>query len=324
MSDFRKRVAGPFLIPIGAFVFIGALVFGFSRLLLVVTKDGSVILGVVLSAAILFGAGALSKSGVLKGSQRLALPAFAVLLTAGGVVAGVSMNTREVEGGPPPVGAEITAQGVKFDKAEIELPADERTGILFQNNDAGVLHNVSIYDTPQARQVLFQDPPFAGVNSKIYDLEEGLPKGVYFFRCDVHPPMQGRVLVGGATAPASPSPSPTATGPGPAPTSPSPSPTPTSAASAIALIAKDQKFDKDTLTFASGSPVNIDFDNQDPGQLHNFALYKDSTGSEKIFSGELLTGPAKTRYTFPAPAAGTYYFRCDAHPTTMFGNALVT
>ena len=209
MSDFRKRVAEPFLIPIGAFVFIGILVFGFSRLLLVVTKDGSVILGVVLSAAILFGAGALSKSGVLKGSQRLALPAFAVLLTAGGIVAGISMNTREVEGHVE-VGAEITAQGTKFDKTEFTLPADEPVAILFKNNDPGIVHNVAIYSTPQFTQPAFPPPElFAGPGSRTYEIEEGLAPGVYFFRCDAHPPqMNGRVLVGGATAPTSPSPSP--------------------------------------------------------------------------------------------------------------------
>jgi len=37
-GDFRKRVLGPALIPISAFVFIGALVFAFSRILLAVPK----------------------------------------------------------------------------------------------------------------------------------------------------------------------------------------------------------------------------------------------------------------------------------------------
>ena len=322
MSDFRKRVLGPALIPIGAFVFIGALVFGFSRLLLVVPKDGSVVLGVLLAGCILFGAGALSKGGSLKSSQRMTLITFAVLLIVGGVAAGTSMNTREVEGGPPPIGAELVAKGTKFDKAEIELPADERVGIKFDNQDAGVLHNVSIFNFPSATTALLQQPPFAGVRTTIYELEDGLAKGVYLFRCDVHPTvMSGRVLVGGAAAP--PAPTPTTTGPGPAPTSPSPSPTTAGTPTTLALIAKNTTFDQKTLSASGGSNVVIDFDNQDPGQLHNFALYKDSTGATKFFSGEITTGPARTRYEFPAPAPGTYYFRCDVHPTIMFGDFLV-
>ena len=322
MSDFRKRVLGPALIPVGAFVFIGALVFGFSRLLLVVPKDGSVVLGILISGCILFGAGALSKGGSLKNSQRMALVAFAVLLIVGGVAAGTSMNTREVEGGPPPIEAELIAKGIKFDKAEIELPADERVGISFDNQDAGVLHNVSILDLPPGTASRFQEPPFAGVRSTIYELEDGLKKGVYLFRCDVHPiQMNGRVIVGGAAAPPAPTPS----GPAPAPSSPSASPTVTTpGATPIALIAKNTAFDKNTLSAPGGSTVVLDFDNQDAGQLHNFALYKDSSATASSFQGGFITGPEKKRYEFPAPAPGTYYFRCDAHPTQMFGTFLVT
>ncbi|MFY9586970.1 MAG: hypothetical protein WAT66_05880, partial [Actinomycetota bacterium] len=172
MSDFRKRVLGPALIPVGAFVFIGALVFGFSRLLLVVPKDGSVVLGILISGCILFGAGALSKGGSLKNSQRMALVAFAVLLIAGGVTAGASMNTREVEGNVP-VAAELTAKNIKFDKAEFTLPADEPVAILFKNEDAGVVHNVAIFDTPELKKTFLRQPTFPGVATRKYDLEEG-------------------------------------------------------------------------------------------------------------------------------------------------------
>ncbi len=318
LNDFRKRVLGPSMIPVGAFVFIGALVFGFSRLLLAVPKDGSVVLGVLIAACILFGAGALSKGGALKASQRMALVAFAVLLIAGGVAAGTSLHTREVEGNVP-VAAELTAKNVKFDKPEFKLPAAEPVAILFHNEDPGVPHNVAIFDTPQLTKTFLRQPTFPGIATRKYDLKEGLPKGVYYFHCDAHPQqMNGRVLVGGATAPPLPS--------GPPSARPSPSPTATTAggASTVALVAKNTAFDKKELTFSAGRGVIVDFDNQDPGQLHNFALYKDSSATTKFFSGPFITGPAKTRYEFRAPAPGKYFFRCDVHPTQMFGTAVVT
>ncbi len=320
-EDFRKRILNPSLIPFGAFVFIGALVFGFSRLLLAVTKEGSVVLGVLMAACILFAAGALSKGRKLKDSQRLALALFAVLVIVGGVAAGTSLHTREVEGNIP-IEAELVAQNVKFDKTEFKLPADEPVAILFRNNDPGIPHNVAIFDTPQLGEVFLQPPLFPGIATRTYDLEEGLPKGVYFFRCDAHPPqMNGRVLVGGATAPAaSPTPSPTA------PTSPSPSPTapPTTSPTTVALKANGTAFDQATLTFPASQPITIDFDNQDAGLVHNVSLYTDSTGATPIFQGGFITGPDKTRYEFTAPQAGSYFFRCDVHPTQMTGTATVT
>lgn len=37
-----------------------------------------------------------------------------------------------------------------------------------------------------------------------------------------------------------------------------------------------------------------------------------------------MTGPATTTYTFTAPSTpGTYFFRCDVHPTVMTGQFIV-
>jgi plastocyanin len=40
--------------------------------------------------------------------------------------------------------------------------------------------------------------------------------------------------------------------------------------------------------------------------------------------GDVITGPKKITYTFDAPEKpGTYFFRCDIHPTTMTGQFIV-
>jgi len=87
----------------------------------------------------------------------------------------------------------------------------------------------------------------------------------------------------------------------------------------ITLVAKNLAYDKRSITAPSGSPVQITLDNQDAGVLHNFSVYTNNRATTKIFVGELATGPAKANYTFPAPAAGNYFFRCDVHPDQMTG-----
>jgi hypothetical protein len=42
-----------------------------------------------------------------------------------------------------------------------------------------------------------------------------------------------------------------------------------------------------------------------------------------LFVGEVFSGPDVVTYEVPALDAGTYFFRCDVHPTTMTGTFLV-
>lgn len=92
----------------------------------------------------------------------------------------------------------------------------------------------------------------------------------------------------------------------------------------INLTAKSMAFDKNTITVSTGAQVTINFDNQDSGIPHNFAVYTNSSASKSIFVGETITGPKKTTYTFTAPTTpGSYFFRCDVHPTTMTGTFTV-
>jgi plastocyanin len=91
----------------------------------------------------------------------------------------------------------------------------------------------------------------------------------------------------------------------------------------VNLTAQNLAFDQSTITVAAGSAVTINFSNKDSGIPHNFALYTDSSASKSIFVGNTATGVTTTTYTFSAPAKGTYYFRCDFHPTQMSGSFIV-
>ena len=107
-------------------------------------------------------------------------------------------------------------------------------------------------------------------------------------------------------------------------TTPQTSTQPTGATVTVNLAAKNMAFDKKTLTVPAGALVTIEFDNQDSGIPHNFALYQDSSASQTIFKGETINGPKKTTYRFTAPSKpGTYFFRCDVHPVQMTGDLVV-
>ena len=92
----------------------------------------------------------------------------------------------------------------------------------------------------------------------------------------------------------------------------------------IALAAQDMQFDTDILVAPAGATVTVTFENKDAGVQHNLAVYTDASASTTIFKGALVTGPKTATYTFTAPSTpGTYFFRCDPHPTQMTGSFVV-
>jgi plastocyanin len=100
---------------------------------------------------------------------------------------------------------------------------------------------------------------------------------------------------------------------------------PTGGAVTVDLIAKNIAFDTSTITVPACSAVTVNFDNQDAGIPHNFAVYTNSGATTTIFQGAIITGPKTTTYTFTAPCTpGDYYFRCDVHPSIMYGTFKVT
>jgi plastocyanin len=91
----------------------------------------------------------------------------------------------------------------------------------------------------------------------------------------------------------------------------------------VRIGAKGIVFDTKQIALKADAPAQIVFRNDDAATPHNVAIYKDNTAKDVIFKGDLVTGPASKTYSFKAPAAGSYYFRCDVHPTTMEGTVVV-
>ena len=78
----------------------------------------------------------------------------------------------------------------------------------------------------------------------------------------------------------------------------------------VSIVAKDIAFKTTDVAVKAGSPVTIDFDNQD-GAPHNIAI-SDANG-QSVFKGEIVSSKQVT-YNVPSLAAGTYTFICEVHP----------
>lgn len=96
----------------------------------------------------------------------------------------------------PPAEAEMTvsAEGSAFDVSTITLTAGEPTTLFFRNQD-GMPHNIAIYTDDSASESLFVGETITD-DVITYEVPE-LEAGEYFFRCDVHPNMNGTVVVEG-------------------------------------------------------------------------------------------------------------------------------
>jgi plastocyanin len=85
---------------------------------------------------------------------------------------------------------QISAVGLAFEQAEVNVPAGEPFKIDFANNDAGTPHNVAIHRESATGQEVFKGDIFNGVETRTYDVP-ALDAGAYAFICTVHPTMVG-------------------------------------------------------------------------------------------------------------------------------------
>jgi plastocyanin len=229
-----------------------------------------------------------------------------------GAVAGVAMVAGGVailafplvkEGGKGvtvELAAPVDAASKGFDPTSLTAPAGKPFTLSFDNKDAGVSHNVQIFDgTDATGRMLFSGDVVTGVAVFPYDVDP-LDPGSYFFHCKFHPTtMTGTLeaVEGGGG------------GGGGGPTT--------------AIAAQNLKFDTGTIRLAADAPTTITFDNKDAGLEHNLAIYTDDTATDALFTGDGVVGPDSIPYDIPGLKPGTYFFRCDFHPPTMNGTVIV-
>lgn len=117
-------------------------------------------------------------------------------------------------------------------------------------------------------------------------------------------------------------PTPTAETPTATPTeTPAETPTETPAAAVtLNIVGKNIQFDKGKLEVSANTPFTIVFDHQDEGIPHNFAIYRmGPPASDLVTKTEIETGPVIQELDVDGLPAGSYFYQCDVHPTTMTG-----
>ena len=86
-----------------------------------------------------------------------------------------------------PVEVRIVAKDIKFDKRTITVPAGAFVTVIFDNRDAGVLHNVAFYKSKKATEAIYVGETFPGPEVMTSKFTAPSTAGSNFFRCDVHP-----------------------------------------------------------------------------------------------------------------------------------------
>jgi plastocyanin len=309
--DLRDRVVLPILLPLGIVVFLVALLWGFSRLLLGVTATAATVTATVVALGILvISAVAANRHTIRSSTIAAAFGATAglAMLTGGIALAVVGSEEAEEPGENGAHGAtvELVAANIAFEPTTLSAPADTPFTIEFDNRDS-VQHNVEIFDNPERTGTpVFEGELITGPATVAYRVDP-LAEGTYFFLCVVHPQMTGEI----EAAPGAPGGEPG--GPGGGTGGEPPGGGAPGGVEPATVVAQGIAFDTDTISLPADQPSTLTFDNRDTVP-HNIAIYTDNSLSEALFQGEIVTGPATLQYEVPPLPAGEYYFHCDVHP----------
>jgi cytochrome c oxidase subunit 2 len=89
----------------------------------------------------------------------------------------------------------LVAHNISWNSFCLAVPANTPFTVGITNQDDGIQHNFSIYDSFFEKQNFFTSPKITGPTSASFDVG-ALPPGRYYFQCDVHgPAMSGAFIV---------------------------------------------------------------------------------------------------------------------------------
>lgn len=195
----------PLGLPVLGLLFIASLMFFMSRILLAVSEAGSTWIALAVAVVIMAAGTVFALRPNISGqTMAVVLAVGAVLMLGGGLVA-AAVGERTIEhttehdseggaehgAGAP---AELSAKGIAFDKGDLAFGAGTDVKLTLVNADVGVPHNVAIYRTEDFKDPVYAGEVFSGEGTRTYEFKAPGP-GTYYFRCDVHPNMKGKVAV---------------------------------------------------------------------------------------------------------------------------------
>ena len=208
-EEVRFRVPLPFVIPVVSLLVIAAGTIGLSRILLSVPKEVAVIIALAVSANLLIAAAFVAnrpESARSSWAELLIVFTYPIVIgivltqlnigeaghaAAAGEEAGAHEASEEAGGAGSNT---VSAEALQFNTDEITLSAGEEAELTFNNDDSSsVQHNVAIYEE-QGGKELFVGDVIPGGQAVTYSVP-ALDKGEYYFQCDVHPGMNGSVVV---------------------------------------------------------------------------------------------------------------------------------
>jgi cytochrome c oxidase subunit 2 len=89
----------------------------------------------------------------------------------------------------------LVAHNISWNHFCLAVPANAPFTVHVTNQDAGLEHNFSIYDSFFEKKKYFRSPKLLGPGSETLQVS-GLAPGHYYFQCDVHgPAMSGAFIV---------------------------------------------------------------------------------------------------------------------------------
>lgn len=218
-EEHRRRALLSIFIPLGALIGMAVFLWSMSRILLSAAVLVAPVIALLFALNILIAAALAATFRRKRGVVAALVVAVIIPVLAVGIVGAVAgerefhslieENGEMPEHGPAPTEepteepgepsdgpteVTIVALSIQFDTDMMELAANAEVTVTFDNQDGGIPHNWAMYTDESASQEIFVGEIFNGPEVREHTFTTPGP-GEYYFRCDVHPNMQGTVTV---------------------------------------------------------------------------------------------------------------------------------
>jgi plastocyanin len=190
----RQVVLLPLGLPVLGLCAIGSTMFFVSRVLLAVPEQASTFIALMLAVMIMVGACLLALKPSISGRTGAWMLGVGALALIGAGILAANVGERDIEAHAGHEKHEIAAKGIAFNEKELKFHAFDDTSLLFQNEDKGILHNFAIYEHDAKGPIVFQGDVVNGPGETTYKFKAPA-LGEYYFQCDIHPNMNGKVVV---------------------------------------------------------------------------------------------------------------------------------